>query len=125
MEDFMYLQQEIEGEEEMADETSFFQATAATMIIYLGAEQSRLLRAERWQPSRLYLCCPQLLPNPRMNTAWQCLYHSRSNWAYITTIGVNVDTFHKILESGFSDLWHESLIPRDDTAWAGSARPGC
>ena len=39
-------------------------------------------------------------------------------------MGVNVDTFHKILESGFSDLWHGSPIPRDDTAWAGSARPG-
>jgi hypothetical protein len=124
MEDFMYLQQEIEAEEDMADETLFCQATAAAMIIYLGAEQSRLLRAERRQPSRLYLCRPQLLPNPRINTPWQRLYHSRSDRAYITTMGVNVDTFDKILESGFSELWHGSPIPRDDTAWAGLSRPG-
>jgi hypothetical protein len=125
MEDFLYLQQAMDAKEELADDTTTSQAIAAAMIIYLDAEEVHLLRVQQRQPSQLYLCRPQLLPNPRKNTPWQCVYNSHCDWAYITTMGVNVETFNlnNILAAGFGRLWNESSIPRDDTAAIGVPRP--
>ena len=41
--------------------------------------------------------CPDLLPGPQTNTPWQALYHSQNDCEFITTIGFNVETSHKIL----------------------------
>jgi hypothetical protein len=99
-------------------------AGIATAIIVLGAIEAQRLRAERRKPSRLYLCRPQLLPNPRVTTPWQKLYRTRSNRAYITTMGFDVATFNLILEAGFDLSWNTTPIPRDDAVGTGKTRPG-
>lgn len=53
--------------EEDEDEEGNIDATAATLLLY-GAEESRLARIQRRHPRRLYLCRPQLLPDPRVDT---------------------------------------------------------
>ena len=65
MDNYTYLSQLIEEDEEVAEEERVLQAAAAAMIIYLGAEEYQALRAQRRQPSRLYLCRPQLMSDPR------------------------------------------------------------
>ena len=65
MDDYTYLSQLIEEDEEVAEEERVLQAAAAAMIIYLGAEEYWALRAQRRQPSWLYLCRPQLKSDPR------------------------------------------------------------
>ena len=58
--------------------------------------------------------CPDLLPGPQTNTPWQALYHSQNDCEFITTIGFNVETSHKILCHGFERLWNETPIPYCD-----------
>ena len=65
MDNYTYLSQLIEEDEEVVEEERVLQAAAAAMIIYLGAEEYQALRAQRRQPSRLYLCHPQLMSDPR------------------------------------------------------------
>ncbi|KAJ7256207.1 hypothetical protein B0H12DRAFT_1112779 [Mycena haematopus] len=86
--DAFFLHQQLEQMEvdEVEDERQM--AGAAIAIIVLGTVEAHRLRSERRKPSRLYLCRPQLLPNPRYATAWQVLYRSRSDRAYITTMGL-------------------------------------
>ena len=110
MDDYTYLSQLIGEDEEVAEEERVLQAAAAAMIIYLGAEEYRALRAERRQPSRLYLCRPQLMSDPRdpSGSPWQKPYHSRSDRAFDT------ETFDSILNAGFTQKWVEKSIPRDD-----------
>ena len=50
MDDYTYLSQLIEEDEEVVEEERVLQAAAAAMIIYLGAEEYRALRAQRQQP---------------------------------------------------------------------------
>jgi hypothetical protein len=56
-----------------------------------------------------------LLPNPRLSTPWQALYSGQNDRAFITTMGLDVFTFHHILSSGFATLWNTTPIPCDDT----------
>jgi hypothetical protein len=98
-------------------------ATATLLALVFGAMESRRLRAKRRQPSRLYLCRAQLLPNPRINTPWQRLKGSRSDRAFITTMGFDVNTFQDILAAGFGHRWNETPIPREDTNSVGKPRP--
>lgn len=106
-------------DEEMED--SLLAAAAVTVV---AAEEARIQRAERRKPSRRYLRRPQLLSNPRRDTPWQVLYNSRDDRAFITTMGINVETFHYILRSGFADEWNHFTIPRPDTNPAGNPRLG-
>ncbi|KAF7368888.1 hypothetical protein MVEN_00214600 [Mycena venus] len=99
---------EMEEDEEEAEWE--LAATTAAMIL-TGAEQARVLRAERRQQSRLYLCRPQLLPNPRYDTPWQVLYGSRHDRAFITTMGFDVPTFHDIIDAGFGSAWYSTPYP--------------
>ena len=116
------IQQEEEDEE--GDLEQELEQSAALALMVIGAEESRMLRAERRQPSRLYLCRPQLLPNPRKDTPWQVLYQSRSDRAFITTMGFDVDAFEHIIKSGFARMWYERPIDRSDTAiMTGNPRP--
>lgn len=125
MDEYTHLLQAMEMDEEDDDDDDllFMQATAVAMVMFVGAEESRRLRAERRQPNRLYLCRSELMPFPRLDSAWQRLYCSRVNRAYITTMGIDVPTFDIILESGFRQCWNETPIPRDDTTPAGVSRP--
>ncbi|KAJ7869618.1 hypothetical protein B0H13DRAFT_1896585 [Mycena leptocephala] len=82
---FYCLQQLEEIEMEEVDEEQQL-AGSAMAIISLGAIEAHRLRTERQQPSRLYLCWPQLLRNPRGATAWQVLRRTRNDRAYITTM---------------------------------------
>jgi len=68
-------QMEADAEEE--DEDCTIEAATATLLMYTGAEESRLARARNRLPSRLYLCRPQLCPNPRIDTPWQHLYRTK------------------------------------------------
>jgi hypothetical protein len=72
-------------EDEIQDEQ--LMAGTAMAILVLGAIESHRLRTER-------LCRPQLARNPRGPTAWQILYNSRNDRAYITTMGF--DVFHSM-----------------------------
>jgi len=69
-------------------------AVAAALLA--GVELTRLDRIQTCSnPRRLYLCRSQLLPNPRLNTllVWQILYESQSDHTFITTMGLDVQTF--------------------------------
>ncbi|KIP10780.1 hypothetical protein PHLGIDRAFT_65051 [Phlebiopsis gigantea 11061_1 CR5-6] len=92
------------------------------LCIVVGAEQARLLRNARRR--RTYLTRPELLPNPRSDTPWQALYSSHNDRAFITTMGVDNETFHYLLESGFSFAWDTTAIPRTDTDTHGQPRIG-
>ncbi|KAI0367323.1 hypothetical protein BV20DRAFT_1000852 [Pilatotrama ljubarskyi] len=91
-------------------------------VLLAGAEEARLRRAETRLPKRRYLGRPQLLPCPRANTPWQALYDSRSDRAFITTMGIDCATFHYILENGFAYEWNTRTIPRTDTNPLGQPR---
>jgi len=88
--------------------------TCTSLIIY-GLEEAHRLCSERWCLRRLYLTHPDLLPNPRQGTPWQVLYESQNDCAFITMMGFNVATFHKILDHGFRDLWNTLAIPHHET----------
>jgi hypothetical protein len=120
---FYCLQQLEEIEMEEVDEEQQL-AGSAMAIISLGAIEAHRLRTERRQPSRLYLCRPQLLRNPRGATAWQVLRRTRNDQAYITTMGFDVATFDAILDAGFGVAWEMTPIPREDVSRSGRTRPG-
>jgi hypothetical protein len=122
-EGYMLLQQLEDEEEEMVQDSQTRMAVALA-VVHVGAEEAHQLHVQRRQPSRLYLCRDQLLPNPRVGTPWQVLYSSRSDRAFITTMGFDVETFDFILDAGFAHKWQWTTIPRRDTASGGGARPG-
>ncbi|KAG2336009.1 hypothetical protein BDR05DRAFT_978872 [Suillus weaverae] len=97
-------------------------ARVLAAAIIAGSEVSRQERIDTWRPHRLYLCRPQLLPNPRINTPWQVLYDSQNDRAFITMMGVDVSTFSSLLTTGFAQAWHETPIPRDDVSTHGNPR---
>lgn len=55
------------------------------------------------------------MPNPRIGSPWQFLYQSKSNRAFITTMGIDTATFQLLLDTGFEHLWNSTPIPRTDT----------
>jgi hypothetical protein len=103
------------------EEVTLTQVAAA--IILGGAIEAR----ERRQAARrrLYLTRPELLRNPRQDTPWQTLYASRNDRAFITTMGLDVATFHHILDhAGFARRWDTRPIPRPDVQSHGNPRLG-
>lgn len=96
------------------------EVVAAALIC--GIEVSRQERIDARNPHRSYLCRPQLLPNPRINTPWQVLYNSQNDRAFITTMGIDVTTFASLLTTGFAQLWYETPILRDDVNAHGNTR---
>ena len=99
-------------------------AIALLVIILACGYKSRLLRAEARREHRTYLCRPELLPNPRVGSPWQALYHSQSDRAFITTMGLDTTTFQLLLDAGFKFLWDSTPIPRTDTNINGEPRLG-
>lgn len=80
-------------------------------------------KLKRWHRKKLVR--GNLLPNPRFQTPWQQLYHSRDNRAFITTMGVDTRTFRLLLANGFHRLWTTTPIPRNDVPLTGQPRPSC
>ncbi|KAJ7739509.1 hypothetical protein B0H16DRAFT_1378881, partial [Mycena metata] len=119
-----YSQQAAADEEaDLLDEESDLAGTACAIIL-LGAAEARRLRVERRHPNRLYLCRPQLMPDPRINTPWQRLFASQSDRAFITTMGFDVATFNAIIGAGFGHSWSTTPIPRGDVSTLGKPRLG-
>ena len=116
-------QEEEDNEDALEQELEQSAALAAVALMVVGAEESHRLRTERRQSRRLYLCQPQLLPNPHKDTPWQVLYQSHSDRAFITTMGFDVDAFEHLIKSGFARMWYERPIDRSDTMTAGNPRP--
>ncbi|KAJ7195965.1 hypothetical protein GGX14DRAFT_403699 [Mycena pura] len=120
--DALFMLQVAQAEEEDSVDMEWGVTMSMGALILLGLE-ARRLRAERRQPSRLYLCRSQLLPNPRTDTPWQALYASRSDRAFITTMGFDTTTFDYIIDNGFGAAWYATPIPRTDVSMVGDPRP--
>jgi hypothetical protein len=56
-----------------------------------------------------YLTCGDLPGDPLVDSAWAYLWSSQNDRAFITTMGVDVNTFHVILQP-FSLLWDGETI---------------
>jgi hypothetical protein len=117
----MMLEQEVDDEE--TEEVDRYQTLTTITLIIVGMELGQLSQTKRRNISRLYLCQPQLLPNPHDSTPWQTLLHSQSDRAYITTMGIDVATFEYIITSGFGQRWQLEPVPRPDINTSGNPRP--
>ena len=84
---------------------------AITALVILGAEQGQQQHQEQRMHHRLYLCQPQLLPDPHHSMPWQILHLSQNDHAFITTMGFNCATFEMILAGGFQRIWDRMPIP--------------
>ncbi|KAG2076690.1 hypothetical protein BDR04DRAFT_1125703 [Suillus decipiens] len=91
---------------------------ALVSVLFLGVEEAHWMKIHVRNPSRLYLCQPQLLPSPHFMTPWTQLYESYNNRAYITMMGFNVTTFHQLLNNGFANKWNSTPIPHADQIFA-------
>ncbi|KDN33518.1 hypothetical protein RSAG8_13388, partial [Rhizoctonia solani AG-8 WAC10335] len=58
------------------------------------------------------------------SSGWQSIYQSREDRAYIHVLGINVDTFDYLMDSGFRNAWETRPIKRTDTNQAGASRIG-
>lgn len=115
------------AEAEVDEEEEDLMMTGAFLATFLsGIFMSHTDRIQHHNPSRLYLCRPQLLPNPRIGTPWQQLLASEDDRAYITTMGFDVVTFNFLLygPGRFAEQWNSFTIPRDDTSSTGNPRLG-
>jgi hypothetical protein len=83
---------------------------------------ARLRRKERRREARAYLTRCSLPPVPREDSAWAYLYAARVDRAFIVTMGVDVGTFHLLLERGFAQLWNSTPITREDVRSHGTPR---
>ena len=72
---FLLMQETEACESDTINEEFNTHLTAA--LLMTGANIGRLLRNERRNTTRNYLCRPQLQPNPRTGTAWQVLFNSQ------------------------------------------------
>jgi len=108
---------EDELEEEEEEEMRALMVTSYVLGAALNSYQGR--KALR---QRLYLRRDELLPDPMGETPWQRLYHSRSDRAFITTMGVDVTTFQLLLDRGFEAQWDTHTITRPDVHPEGKPR---
>jgi hypothetical protein len=110
MDDFTVQFLLLNGDEaDLFDNNKSAQVLATALIAGIKISQQESINTQN--PHYLYLCRPQLLPNPHINTLWQVLYRSQNDWAFITTMGINVDTFASLLTSGFAQRWYEMPVP--------------
>ncbi|KZT57258.1 hypothetical protein CALCODRAFT_434501 [Calocera cornea HHB12733] len=106
-----------------SDDDSEEQLQGAAFLIVVD-HQAALHGARDRRAHRAYLSRRDLLRNPRLRTPFQTVLTGEVDRAYITTMGLDVKTFKRILEAGFEDLWNTSAIPRPDVSAWGEARPG-
>jgi hypothetical protein len=99
-------------------------AAALFAIISTSILEAREAQNERRQDHRFYLCRAELLPDPRVGTPWQRLWESQKDRAFITTMGLDVNTFRFLLEGPgrFAECWENTPIPRNDVSAASVPR---
>ncbi|KAA1473663.1 hypothetical protein DENSPDRAFT_780286 [Dentipellis sp. KUC8613] len=110
------------SEDEQYDIDDDAERRTLAAAIVAGAEEAQLSRNLQRQFSRQYLQRLHLLPDPRGTTPWSALFDSRSDRAFITTMGIDMTTFIFLLEKGFAYRWVTRPIPRPDSD-ALAARP--
>ena len=91
-------QQKVEDDEEVC---------LVVVAIALEGLQVRNQRLHRFYLTRASLA------HPRADTAWQVLYRSQINKAFIVTMGINTSLFHE-LATKFAQLWDHEVIVRTD-----------
>jgi hypothetical protein len=69
-----------------------------------------------------YLQRGELLPNPREGTPWEAMYAAGNDEAFITTTGLDVATFHFLLEP-FERKWNSQPLPQCDVPSEAVSRP--
>jgi hypothetical protein len=82
---------------------------AFTVLNFVYAEQNE----ERRRALRFYLTRADLVPNPRVGSAWQFMYAGGNDRAFITTMGFDTTAFHLLLKP-FKRIWDTTPIPRGD-----------
>lgn len=82
------------------------------------------VKGNRRRTNRYILTRPALMPFPRLESAWLSIYAYKEDRSFITTMGVDVETFEYLLDSGFRTAWTDNPIPRNDVNSNGSTRPG-
>ncbi|KAH8103832.1 hypothetical protein BXZ70DRAFT_1005398 [Cristinia sonorae] len=111
---------DIQDDEDDDNDQELQLAVAFLVLVLCSAEEAARISNSRRR--RLYLRRAELLPNPRAETPWQALWGTRSDRAYITTMGVDVATFDYLLKSGFANAWSHQTIPRTDANPPGQPR---
>ncbi|KZT62719.1 hypothetical protein CALCODRAFT_425918 [Calocera cornea HHB12733] len=111
-----------ESSDDESDDDTFNQQCSAAFLV-LVEEQAAHHTSRHRQPHRSYLTRRDLLQNPRMRTPFQQVLIGKVDRAYITTMGLDVTTFQRILRAGFQELWDSEPIPRTDTSASGEPRP--
>ncbi|TFK59608.1 hypothetical protein BDN72DRAFT_873026 [Pluteus cervinus] len=115
------MQQQLEHElDEEEEEQS---QLLAAVVVLMGAQQSLDLQAAQRANSRQYLLHGELVGHPRMLSPWLALYEAANDWGFITTMGIDVTTFHDILQAGFEDRWLTTHIERVDNPQSAAIRP--
>ncbi|KAG2067553.1 hypothetical protein BDR04DRAFT_1212289 [Suillus decipiens] len=84
------------------------------MALLKDKEDARKLAATLLAGVELAQQDSQLLPDPHCNTPWQLLYESQNDHAFITTMGIDTQTFELILTSGFASQWYQKPITCPD-----------
>ncbi|KAJ3927483.1 MAG: hypothetical protein NXY57DRAFT_1050971 [Lentinula lateritia] len=103
----LVLQQQQENDEEDEDKPRLL--LLATLVSGVFDHEAERVRCHN--PSRLYLTCPQLLPNPQIESPWIRLWKGQENRAFITTMGFDVATFRFITPIPRNDVFLSS-VPR-------------
>jgi hypothetical protein len=67
---FMLSTAAIDNKED--DKHLFLQAALAS-VLFLGINDAHFMKIYCHNPNQLYLCCHDLLPNPRLGTPWQII----------------------------------------------------
>lgn len=117
----LWLYKTLQTNEEIKDDDDKAMWAVAIAIIYTGAKESHPVCIQNHFPSQLYLCHPQLLPNPHINTQ-QVHFHCRNDCAYITTMGFDVETFELIPSAGCAQKSYKTPIPIEDVNTTGMSR---
>ncbi|KAG9121025.1 hypothetical protein FRC07_003195 [Ceratobasidium sp. 392] len=96
----------------------------AVVLIFTILKYKSFLYPKRRARRAGYLRRQELMPYPRVESAWLALYQSRDDRAYITTMSVDVATFDYLLHAGFQHAWDSRPIGRNDVNPLGRPRMG-
>lgn len=107
------------------DEVDYLWRRNVAVVYIFGAivlgDRHRISRRERRSG---HLVRANLQPQPRIESAWQSLYKSDDDRAFITTTSVDIETFRYLLSAGFRHAWNTRTIPRNDVSATGRTRLG-